>query len=155
MIFISFLLITTTPVLLPNNQSTYSRQSEHVTETWPIRILLPSHSDWFWGWAYESNQANGIQFWDFYWNYWELSSRDVVKLPGGELIGSHPAPQLGGWDGAHPSSLWGMLCEVGAEVLLPLNHGIWNSTMIVPLAHVGLPDSTWQCPLGCIVWVNG
>lgn len=72
------------------------------------------------------------------WAYWQPS-----------------CPSTRGWDGVHPSSLWGMLCEVGAEVLLPLNHGIWNSTMIVPLAHVGLPDSTWQCPLGWIVWVNG
>lgn len=100
--------------------------------------------------SYESNQANGIQCWDFCWNYWEreLFFRDVMKLPGGEPIGNHPDPQLGGGDGGgcgiHLSSLWEMVYEVGAKVFLPLNHGIWNFAIIVPLADVGLPDLKWQ-----------
>lgn len=61
------------------------------------------------------------------WAYWQPSCPPP------------PAP-------APSSSWWGTVCEVGAEVLLPVNHSIWNSSVIVPLAHVGLPDSQCKCP---------
>lgn len=63
-----------------------------------------------------------------------LSAANLTLIPG-VCVGGLPS-----------SSLWGLLCEMGAKFCPTVNHTMGHSTIIFPVPHIGFLDSKWRCP---------